>query len=222
MYWSLPTVNGDSEHQVTISLVRLLRRPNGLIWHNSLVDPVLRGALLIDWTVSGRLVEHATDIEVDLTPSGNPAADALLGRIAAERKRPLTDWLQEEQPTSAELVETLVANGVLTQQRRWLRRDRYLDSRPHEVPPLKTRLRGVLRGSQQEDPPVVALAVLAQLLGVLQSRASAVDDDVVARAGELGGLLTAIRDYGADQLTRMHLWEVSDPSISGAYHQPRA
>jgi hypothetical protein len=205
VYWSLPTVNGDSEHQVTISLVRLLRRPGGVMWHNTLVDPVLRGALLIDWTLSGRLVEHDTDIELDMTPSGNPAADALLARIAAEPERLLTDWLWDEQPTLAELLETLVTNGVFTYTHRRLRQDHYLDSRASELLPLWTRLRGVLEGSQQEEPAVVALAVLAQLLGILASRASAVGDDVVARTGELAGLLTVIRDFGAEQLSRMRV-----------------
>ena len=213
---SLSTVSGDSEHRVTVSLVRLLRRPNGSIWHNTLVDPVLRGALLIDWTISGRLVEHDADVELDTTPSGNPVTDALLARIAAKPRRPLTDWLLDEQPTSAELVDTLVANGVLTRTDRRLRRDPYLDPRADELPALRTRLRNVLAGSQQEEPPVVALAVLAQLLGVLGSRASAVEDDVVAGAGELRGLLTVIRDFGARQLHHMRLYEASSPSISGA------
>jgi hypothetical protein len=212
VYWSLPTVNGDSEHQVTLSLVRLLRRLNGVMWHNKLVDPVLRGALLIDWTLSGRLAEHDTDIELDMTPTGNAAADALLARIAAEPGRPLTDWLQGEQPTLAELVETLVANGVLLYSHRRLRQDHYLDPRAHELLPLWTRLRGVLEGSQREDPPVVALAVLAQLLGVLGLDASAVGDDLVAGARELGGLLTSIRDFGAERLFEMQAWAFPDPS----------
>lgn len=203
MYWSLPTVNGDSEHQVTISLVRLLRRIGGVMWRNVLVDPVLRGALLIDWTLSGRLVEHDTDIELDMTPSGNPAADALLARIAAEPERPLTDWLEHGPRTLDELIDMLVANGVLVYTYHRLGQDHYLDSRASEMLPLWTRLCGVLEGSRQEDPPVVALAVLAQLLGVLSSNASAADDAVVAQAGELAGLLTAIRDFGAERLLQM-------------------
>jgi hypothetical protein len=203
--WSLPTVNGDSEHQVTISLVRLLRRPHGEMWHNTLVDAVLRGALLIDWTLSGRLVEHDTDIELDMTPTGNPAADALLARIAAEPERPLTDWLRDEEPTLAELVETLVTNGVLVFTYHRLGQYHYFDPRGSELLPLWTRLCGVLEDSQQEEPPVVALAVLAQLLGVLASPASAVDDDVVAQAGDLAGLVTAIRDFGAERLAHMKL-----------------
>jgi Golgi phosphoprotein 3 GPP34 len=206
VYWSLPTVNGDSEHQVTISLVRLLRRlGGGVMWHNTLVDPVLRGALLIDWTLSGRLVENDTAIELDTTPSGNPAADALLARIAEFPERPLAEWLLDKHPTEAQLVDFLVANGVLVHTYRRLGQDHYLDSRASELLPLWTRLCGVLEGSSQEEPPVVALAVLAQLLGVLSSQASDAGDDVVAEAGELTGLLTVIRDFGAEQLTHMAL-----------------
>lgn len=199
MYWSLPNVSGDYEHQVTLSLARLLRRPGGSVWHNKLVDPVLRGALLIDWTLSGRLVENDTDIELDTTPTGNAAADALLARISEYPEQPLTQWLVDELPTQAQLIRFLVENGAFIPTSRL----RYLDSRDSEVLALWTRLRAVIEGDQREEPPVVALAVLAQLLGVLASDASAVGDNVVAQTGQVSGLVTAIRDFAADRLRYM-------------------
>jgi hypothetical protein len=211
VYWCLPAVSGDSEHQVSIALVRLLRRLDGSLWHNTLVDPILRGALLIDWALSGRLVEQDTTIEVDTTPTGYPAADALLARIAAKPERPLTDWLLQKHPTQAEWVETLVANGALVRTHR----RRYLDSRGHELLPLWTRLRDVQEGSQQEEPPVVALAVCAQLLGVLSWPASASHDDVVAQAGELSRILTVINDFGAGRLKDMAWFRYGSATPAG-------
>jgi hypothetical protein len=207
VYWSLP-VSVDSEHQVSLALARLLRRLGGSLWHNKLVDPVLRGAILIDWTLSGRLVEDDTDIELDTTPTGNPAADALLARISEYPEHPLMQWLLDEQPTQSQLVGYLVENGVFIPTDR----HHYLDSRDYELLPLWTRLCGVIQGDQREEPPVVALAVLAQLLGVLSSRASAANDDVVAQAGALTGLLTVIRDFAAERLAAMRTWEPLDPA----------
>lgn len=203
MHPDLP-VSGDAEHQVSIALVRLLRLRNGTLWHNPLVDPLLRAALLIDWALSGRLVERDTELELDTTPSGRPAADALLARIAAEPERPLTSWLRGEQPTLAELVEPLVATGVLVPVQRW-RRIRYRDPHEDELPPLRTRLLAVIRENQQAAPAVIALAVLAQLLGVLSDGASAADDDVVYRAGNLTWLLVAVRDFGFERLRQVQL-----------------
>lgn len=194
--------SGDAEHRVTTVLVRLLLLRNGSLWHNPLVDAVLRGALLIDWALSGRLVETDDDFELDTTPSGNPAADALLGRIAAEPDCPLTGWLRREQPTLAELVEPLVATGVLVPtSHRWPRKDGYRDPRGAELPALRRRLCDVIVENQPGEAELVALAVLAQLVGVLGITASAAGDDVVRQAGGVSWLLMAIRDFGAERLT---------------------
>lgn len=93
-----------------------------------------------------------------------------------------------------------MATGVLIPTRRRRRKDRYRDSHQDELATLRTRLGGVIREGQREEPPVVALAVLAQMLGVLSSKASAAEDDVVYQAGHLTWLLVAVRDFGNERL----------------------
>jgi len=58
------------------------------LWHTA-----VRGALLVDLALAGRLAQTDDSIVIDATPTGFGPADALLGAIAVEPERSLDWWM---------------------------------------------------------------------------------------------------------------------------------
>jgi len=207
------------EHEISTALARLLVSRHGFLSRSPLADPMLRAALLADWMVSGRLSETATELSIDTSPTPNPAANALLERIAAEPGYLLADWLADDQGTFALFIGHLVASGLLLRCRSVLvprYRDRFgLEPRRR----LTARLSGVIYERRHETPAVIALAALADLLGLLrpgfvdltttnpaggsESRHALGDVSAVDRAGPLRDLLDETQDWAIAQLLRI-------------------
>lgn len=202
-------VDSGDGHVVSTQLVRLLLLDDGRLWHTVLTDPIVRAGLLVDWAASGRLTETTSQLELDTTPTGNPAADALLARIAAGPNHPLTHWLDLRQPTLTTFAAHLEHTGILERKPVRLPPFAYFDPYVPTLSALRKRLRRIVVEHRDDEPAVVALAVLAQLLGVLGFEASVCSTATFDRCGQFGQLVEAISAWAKPRLVTMRLVRLS-------------
>ena len=81
-----------------------------------LVGVAVRGGLLLDLALAGRVESAVDSVVVDPTPTGFAPADGLLAAISVERERSLDGWLDETRIRLRDVGEANVASG------RWERR----------------------------------------------------------------------------------------------------
>ena len=99
-----------------------------------LVGVAVRGGLLLDLALAGRVESDVDSVVVDPTPTGFAPADGLLAAISVERERSLDGWLDERRIGLRDVVEANAASG------RWERRPgllglraRYTDRYPEQT-----------------------------------------------------------------------------------------
>ena len=83
----------DLTRGVAVRLSALCLTDAGKLGSYDLWDVAVRGALLVDLALAGRVVHEEDSVVVDDTPTGFAPADALLGPIAVEPERPLDSWM---------------------------------------------------------------------------------------------------------------------------------
>ncbi|NDI47469.1 GPP34 family phosphoprotein [Goekera deserti] len=185
----------------------------------------VRAGLLVDLALAGRLTSTETSIELDSTPTGSPAADALLAAMDADPDRPLDDWLDERAIGLEQVVAALLESGQWRVTRSGPLRRRSLA--PADPPPgwdgrdggdWTVHLREPAELSPA-DAAVAALAVTGGLLGPARETGhadepAAVPAAVLDRTGAARWLCAAAVEHLAwsrqrDRLQSAHLY-VSD------------
>ena len=83
---------------------------------SSLCGTAVRGGLLLDLALAGRVESAEDSVVVDPTPTGFEPADRLLAAIAVEPERSLDGWMDERRIGLRDVVDANVASG------RWQRR----------------------------------------------------------------------------------------------------
>jgi hypothetical protein len=116
---------------VAVRLAALCLDSTGRLSERLLHDAAVRGGLVLDLALDGRLELTDDSIEIDPTPTGFAPADRLLAAVIAEPERTLDGWLEEHRIGLADVAAAAVAAGRWTLVRRLLGR-RYLD-RAQEV-----------------------------------------------------------------------------------------
>jgi hypothetical protein len=150
-----------------------------------LCGTAVRGALLLDLALAGRVESTEDSIVVDPTPTGFAPADRLLAAVAVEPERSLDAWMDERRLGLRDVAAANVASG------RWARRpgpfgfgSRYRDLRPEETGrdlPL--------------DACVLAVAAAAGLRGRGVSVPGHRSEELLAATGPVRWLAEAVVDH---------------------------
>jgi hypothetical protein len=119
----------------------------------------VRGGLLVDLALAGRLEQTQDSIELDPTPVGWSPADAALGELAALDGRSLDWWLGHCHLGPADLAAALARDGLWDESRGHgvARRRRFAERDPGPGLRDLELLEGARRPETTEDAAVLAL-----------------------------------------------------------------
>ena len=163
----------------------------------------LRGTLLVDLALRGRVRETEDAVEFDDPPTGFAPADRLL----AEGAESLTDLLRRGPVDQQDLAAEHVRRGSWT-VRRQLLGTRYEDTRADRTAADEQALEQPQR--QGWTPEDAALAAVAGTLGLLDSPRARAHEELLARTGPVRWLVDLVVDEVDRAITRGRF-------MSGAY-----
>jgi hypothetical protein len=190
---SLPPV--DPTCQVAIRVASLCLGADGRLSPLLLCDTAVRGALLLDLALSGRVESAEDSIVVDATPTGFAPADGLLAAIAVEPERSLDGWLDEKRIRLRDVAAACVASG------RWLARPGPLGFRRrftdlHRAQTLRDRARRPEDDAESpSDACVAAVAAAAGLQDLEQWSPGARPENLIRATGLVAWLADAVVDH---------------------------
>lgn len=101
----------DLTRGVAVRLSAFAVGDSGRLRRYDLWDVAVRGALLVDLALAGRVVHEEDSVVVDSTPTGFEPADLLLGPIVGEPERPLDWWMDHGGVTLRDLVRDNIRSG---------------------------------------------------------------------------------------------------------------
>jgi Golgi phosphoprotein 3 GPP34 len=170
---------------------------NGKLSVMLLCGTAVRGGLLLDLALAGRVESAEDSVVVDPAPTGFGPADRLLAAIAVEPERSLDGWLDERRIGLRDVADANVASG------RWARRPgpfgfgrRYADLQAAQT----ERDRG--RSADDDTQPwsrvdacVTALATAAGLQDLEVWAPGRRRDDLLPETGPVAWLAAAVVDH---------------------------
>jgi hypothetical protein len=157
-----------------------------------LCGTAVRGGLLLDLALAGRVESAEDSIVVDPTPTGFGPADRLLAAIAVEPERSLDDWLDERRIGLRDVAEANVLSGRW-ELRRGLFRRRYTDLRPGRAELDRALVPADAgQGWAPVDACVAAIACGSDLLDGDRGRPPG---EVIAASGTVAWLCTAVVEH---------------------------
>jgi hypothetical protein len=116
---------------VAVRVAALCLDANGRLSDRLVCGPAIRGGLLLDLALAGRVEQTEDSVVIDPEPIGFEPADRLLAAIEVEPERSLDGWLDERRLGPREVAEAAVAAGRWTERRGVLGLTRrYVDGRP--------------------------------------------------------------------------------------------
>jgi hypothetical protein len=182
---------------VAVRVSALCLTPNGRLSGRLLASDAVRGALLLDLALVGRLTSTDESVVVDETPTGFEPTDRLLAAISAEPERSLDGWLAERRIGLRDVAESNVASG------RWERRPGLLGLRPRYTDLHRDQTdRDLARSASRwpadataADACVTAVAGATGLLDPGFGLAEPASPLVLASAGPVAWLCTAVIDH---------------------------
>jgi hypothetical protein len=155
----------DPGRPIAARLLRLCLQPNGTLLNSPMLASTIRAALLADLALRGALVSTAGGLELDMTPTGFPAADNLLAAVAAQPDKPMEWWLRRGTAAVRDVVNDLVRSGTWTGSRQRFARH-YRDGDPAGVQIDARRVRAAL-DEIAADPGTAVLAALVAVIGTV-------------------------------------------------------
>jgi hypothetical protein len=182
-------------HGVAARIAALCLDDDGWLRWDTYLAIAVRGGLLVDLALVGRLAQTEDSIELDAAPLGWSPADRALVELDALDGRSLDWWLWHSEIGPAEVADALVQDGIWEEgERQALRRRRRFSERDPE-PGIRDV--ALLEGSR--DPETAEDAAVLNIID-----ASGVPDlrdpvparpDLVARAGPVGWVCELVTDY---------------------------
>jgi hypothetical protein len=145
----------------------------------------VRGALLVDLALRGRLTETADAVEVDPKPSGFAPADKLVAGEAPS----LTELLTRGPVDQYDLAAEHLRRGSWTLKRRLLLR-RYVDHQEDRTRRDEQALKS--RPAREWTPPDAALAAIAGVLGLLPTGRTLPTESLLKATGPVRGLVELV------------------------------
>ena len=182
---------------VAVRVSSLCLDSRGRLSDRLLHGTAVRGGLLLDLALAGRLESEDDSIVVDGTPTGFGPADRLLAAIEVEPERSLDDWLGEHRLGLRDVAEANLASGRWQGARGPLGLGRrYVDRRPEQTArDLRRPTDAPVADLPPEDACVTAIACASGLLERNSALAVAPPAWVTAAAGPAAWLLTAVVEH---------------------------
>jgi Golgi phosphoprotein 3 (GPP34) len=180
---------------VAIRVAALCLDPSGRLSDRLVCGPAIRGGLLLDLALAGRVEQTEDSIVIDPEPIGLEPADRLLAAIAVEPERSLNGWLDERRVGPREVAEAAVAAGRWTERRGMLGfARRYVDDEPARTAADRSRdPSGEPAGWTSADACVCAVGAAARLLD--PSFDTTPSPAVLAATGTADWLCTAVVEH---------------------------
>lgn len=189
---------------VAVRLSALCLDPAGRLGDYALWQTAVRGAVLVDLALAGRLTQTDESITIDETPTGFTPADNLLRAITVEYERSLDWWIDHGPVRLRDVAAANVASG------RWavsgpLFRRRYIDLRPEATQ------RDHARGTRYPDvsptdgtwsPETAAVGAIACAAGAPGDLPVPPPEELVARTGAARWLCQAVIEHLAEAHAR--------------------
>jgi hypothetical protein len=186
----------DLTNGVAARVSSLCLNANGKLSVMLLCGTAVRGSLLLDLALAGRVESAEDSVVIDPTPTGFQPADRLLAAIAVEPERSLDGWMDERRIGLRDVAEANVAAG------RWARRSgpfgfgrRYTDLRPEETELDSSRPDADVAASNPADACVAAVVAAAGLQGPDVWAAGRRADELLAATGPVAWLADAVVDH---------------------------
>ena len=161
-----------------------------------LCGTAVRGALLLDLALAGRVESTEDSVVIDPTPTGFGPADRLLAAIAVEPERSLDAWMDEKRIGLRDVAAANVTSG------RWERRpgpfgfgSRYTDLRPAETERDRRPPTDDARPGSPRDACVLAVAASAGLWDPGVSRPGYRSDETLTATGPVAWLAEAVVEH---------------------------
>lgn len=187
----------DLSAGIAVRVSALCLDPRGRLIDNLVADTAVRGGLLLDLALAGRLESEEEGIVVDGTPTGFGPADRLLAAIEVEPERSLDDWLGERRLRLRDVADANVASGRWRVRRGPFGLGRRYDDRHPEQTALDLRRPPSTPSSDctREDACVAAVACASGLLERDTLLAEAPPPWVPVAAGPAAWLCDAVVDH---------------------------
>jgi hypothetical protein len=187
----------DLTRGVSVRIASLCLGESGRLSQMLLCGTAVRGGLLLDLALAGRVESAEDSVVIDPTPTGFDPADRLLAAIAVEPERSLDGWLDEKRIGLRDVAAANVSSG------RWERRSgplgfgrRYADLRPEETDRDRARLPDEeVAALSPADACVAAVAAVAGLQDLEVWAPGRRPDELMAATGPVAWLADAVLDH---------------------------
>jgi hypothetical protein len=182
----------DLTRGVAVRLSAFCLTDSGKLRSYDLWDVAVRGALLVDLALTGRVTHEADSVVIDPTPTGFAPADALLTPIVVEPERPLDWWMDRGAVCLDDLVRDNVASG------RWRRHWTLLGRRYTEELGSRSADAAELTSAPETaawDPATAAVAVIGDTSGITDMRPGEPAEGLLDLAGEVRWMCEAVVDH---------------------------
>jgi hypothetical protein len=184
---------------VAVRLSALCLDAAGRLGDYPLWETAVRGALLMDLGLVGRLTQTDECIVIDAAPTGFGPADGLLGAIAVEPERPLDWWVTYGGVRLRDMAAANVASGRWSVTRGRLRR-RYTDLRPEAT--ARDRAREVSQPDADWSVATAAVVAIACAAGAPGSTPVAPPEELLVLTGSVRWLCQAVTEQLAETHSR--------------------
>lgn len=180
----------DLTRGVAVRLSAFCLAGSGKLRHFTIWDMAVRGALLVDLALAGRVTQEENSIVVDATPTGFGPADALLQPIVVEPERPLDWWMDNSAIDLEGLVRDNVRSGRWRLHRTLLGR-RYSLADPGSLWADTAELRRSPETAAW-DPATAALSAIADSSGIWDDDPGGASDGALAATGPVRWLCQSV------------------------------
>jgi Golgi phosphoprotein 3 (GPP34) len=168
---------------------------SGRLRRYDLWDVAVRGALLVDLALAGRVSPQEGSVVVDATPTVFAPADQLLAPMAVEPGLPLDRWMERGSVDLADLVRDNVRSG------RWAARWTVLGRRYTVLGQDPRTERLPHRPGDDGTPALAALAAIGAASGIPDLSPGEPAEELLERTGPVRWLCEAV----VDRLRAAHL-----------------
>jgi Golgi phosphoprotein 3 (GPP34) len=176
---------------IAVRVAALCLDARGRLSDRLICGHAVRGGLLLDLGLAGRLESTEDSILVDGRPTGFLPADRLLAAIEAEPERSLDGWLGERRLGLRDVAAAAVDAGGWGAQRSLLRTHFTDRARDRTAADRRRAPDGDPTGWSPADACVTAIAATAGLLGA----DTGIPPAVLAAAGPVAELCGAVVDH---------------------------